>query len=151
MIRPFESSILRYLLRALVPAILLFGLYVIAHGEVSPGGGFQGGAIMGAGIVLARLTLERRRWAVVLSTKSALVIALIGGLITFGVGVVPLLAGANFLDYSALPLPADDGKVLPHFTLRSVGIFLFELGVAMMVMSVMVVIFDHLADYTDDR
>jgi multicomponent Na+:H+ antiporter subunit B len=37
--------------RILIPFIQLFGLYVIAHGHHSPGGGFQGGVILGASII----------------------------------------------------------------------------------------------------
>ena len=30
----------------------MFGVYVILSGHISPGGGFSGGAIMGAGLIL---------------------------------------------------------------------------------------------------
>lgn len=36
----------------LVPIIILFGLYVILNGHLGPGGGFSGGAIIGAGLIL---------------------------------------------------------------------------------------------------
>ena len=36
----------------LIPIILLYGIYVILNGHLSPGGGFSGGAIMGAGLIL---------------------------------------------------------------------------------------------------
>ena len=35
-----------------VPMILLYGVYVVLNGHLSPGGGFSGGAIMGAGLIL---------------------------------------------------------------------------------------------------
>lgn len=38
--------------RMMVPAILLFGIYIILNGHLSPGGGFSGGAVMGAGLIL---------------------------------------------------------------------------------------------------
>jgi hypothetical protein len=65
--------------------------------------------------------------------------------------VVPVINGGNFLDYGALPLPQQDGHVLPHFTLRSIGILVFELGITITVMAVMVTIFDYLAGHPDDR
>ncbi len=49
---PKNDQILQHAARLLVPVILLFGLYVIANGHLSPGGGFSGGAIMGAGLML---------------------------------------------------------------------------------------------------
>lgn len=36
----------------LVPVIFLFGIYVVFNGHLSPGGGFSGGAILGAGLIL---------------------------------------------------------------------------------------------------
>ncbi len=47
-----QDPILRASARLLVPAILLFGIYIILNGHLSPGGGFSGGAIMGAGLIL---------------------------------------------------------------------------------------------------
>lgn len=39
----------------LVPAIILFGIYIILNGHLSPGGGFSGGAVIGAGLILFSL------------------------------------------------------------------------------------------------
>ena len=39
-------------MRALIPLLFVFGIYVLLNGHLSPGGGFSGGAILGAGIVL---------------------------------------------------------------------------------------------------
>ena len=36
----------------LFPIIVIFGIYVILNGHISPGGGFSGGAIIGAGLIL---------------------------------------------------------------------------------------------------
>lgn len=49
---PKNDLILQAAARMLVPVIMLFGLYVIVNGHLSPGGGFSGGAIMGAGLIL---------------------------------------------------------------------------------------------------
>lgn len=38
--------------RLIYPVILLFGFYVIINGHLSPGGGFQGGAIVATGILI---------------------------------------------------------------------------------------------------
>jgi len=42
--------------RKLVPFILLFGLYLISYGHLSPGGGFQGGVVLASGIILLFLS-----------------------------------------------------------------------------------------------
>lgn len=49
---PKNDLILQTGARALVPVILLFGIYVILNGHLGPGGGFSGGAVMGAGLIL---------------------------------------------------------------------------------------------------
>ena len=51
-IKLFHDPILRYGASIMVPIIFVFGGYVILNGSISPGGGFSGGAIMGAGLIL---------------------------------------------------------------------------------------------------
>jgi len=46
------SKIVRTVANQLILFILIFGLYVIAHGHLTPGGGFQGGAIIVSGVVM---------------------------------------------------------------------------------------------------
>ena len=46
------SKIVRTISNLLAPFILIFGLYVIMHGHLTPGGGFQGGAVFASGVVL---------------------------------------------------------------------------------------------------
>lgn len=52
MYEPKNDMILQHVASLLVPLILMFGLYVILNGHISPGGGFSGGAVMGAGLIL---------------------------------------------------------------------------------------------------
>ena len=52
MYEPKNDMILQYAATLLVPLVLLFGVYVIMNGHISPGGGFSGGAIMGAALIL---------------------------------------------------------------------------------------------------
>ncbi len=49
---PKNDAILQYIARYLVPIIMLYGIYVVFNGHLSPGGGFSGGAIIGAGLIL---------------------------------------------------------------------------------------------------
>ena len=51
----FSDPIISHACSILVPIILMFGAYVILNGSISPGGGFSGGAIMGAGLILYSL------------------------------------------------------------------------------------------------
>lgn len=49
---PKDDVILQTVAKFLVPIIMVFGIYVILNGHLSPGGGFSGGAIIGAGLIL---------------------------------------------------------------------------------------------------
>ncbi len=55
MITPISLEIARVLL----PFIHLFGLYVMIFGHLSPGGGFAGGSILGAGMILQRTLFKQ--------------------------------------------------------------------------------------------
>lgn len=46
------SKVVKTIANIVFPFILIFGLYVIAHGHLTPGGGFQGGAIVASGCAL---------------------------------------------------------------------------------------------------
>lgn len=46
------DTILQRVACFLVPIIIIFGIYVVLNGHLSPGGGFSGGAIIGAGLIL---------------------------------------------------------------------------------------------------
>lgn len=49
---PKNDAILQKVAGFLVPIIIIFGIYVVLNGHLSPGGGFSGGAIIGAGLIL---------------------------------------------------------------------------------------------------
>lgn len=49
---PKQDVILQRITALLVPIIIIFGIYVVLNGHLSPGGGFSGGAIIGAGLIL---------------------------------------------------------------------------------------------------
>lgn len=54
-----ESLVVRYVVRLLAPFIALFALYVVLFGEVSPGGGFQGGTVFGALLIVMTVAVSR--------------------------------------------------------------------------------------------
>jgi multicomponent Na+:H+ antiporter subunit B len=121
----------------LIPFIVLFGLYTQFHGEYGPGGGFQAGAIIATGIILYAL-LEGEREALRAVPRQALLFLVVGGASLYGfVGVLCMLLGGNFLDYSVL---LDDAV-----TARQVGIIAIELGVGMAVCGALLSIFHAFA------
>lgn len=52
---------MKYGAMILVPFVILFGVYVILNGHISPGGGFSGGAIIGGGLMLYALAFGQRK------------------------------------------------------------------------------------------
>ncbi len=127
--------------RLLIPVIQLFAFYVVAHGHHSPGGGFQGGVIFGASFILLAIVLDlpealRRR-----SEIRTLMVANAGLFIYAGIGLLCLVAGANFLDYGQLD------KILPgsKIAARSHGILGVEIGVAFTVGAIIFAIYANLS------
>lgn len=49
---PKNDIILQKCACVLVPVILVFGIYIVLNGHLSPGGGFSGGAVLGSGLIL---------------------------------------------------------------------------------------------------
>jgi len=55
---PPTSDAVRVLGLGLTPPTVLFGLYIVAHGHLTPGGGFQGGVVLATGVLLIYLAGE---------------------------------------------------------------------------------------------
>jgi multicomponent Na+:H+ antiporter subunit B len=138
----YENVIIKTICRLLIPFIQLFAIYVIMHGHYSPGGGFQGGVILGASFILLVIAYgleeSRRR----MSLKALTIYASVGLFIYSGIGAVCLLMGGNYLDYGRLPLPLSS---IP--TIRAMGILGIEIGVGIGVMAIMICIFLGIASY----
>lgn len=140
-----ESPIVLLGSRLLSPYIMLFGIYVIFHGHYSPGGGFQGGTLLAASLLLIRISsgshISRIQFREYLTTP----MAVIGVLIYFGTGLVAIFAGGYYLDYEQLPIPGLDGADLRYW-----GILIIELGIGLTVMAALVSIFDNMVRGEDD-
>lgn len=142
MITKSDSIILEVVCRLMTPIIQLFALYVIFHGHYSPGGGFQGGALLAGSILLQRVILAEESQAS-FSPKLGIPFGVVGLLIWLGTAVWGLVGGGNFLQYDKITLAMESDM------LRNTGILLVEIGVAFAVMGVLVSIFDDLARGAD--
>ncbi len=127
--------------RLIIPFIQLFALYVIAHGHHSPGGGFQGGVILGAAVILYAISQNLRLALHRMGERASAFFCAAGVFIYAGAGSLCLLLGANFLDYAAL---SPVFRVDP-IQARSLGILVVEIGVGISVMAAMVWIYYNLA------
>lgn len=129
-----DQVLLRVVAKMIFPFILVFGVYVVTHGEIGPGGGFQGGVILASAFILFGLVfgadeLEKRIPPQRVTQGMAL-----GALIYAGCGVATVLMGGRFLDYAALkPHDPAGGEAL--------GMTIVETGVAITVCTVMIGIY----------
>lgn len=64
-----EDLILKQVAWVLIPFIFLFAIYVLLNGETSPGGGFSGGTILGAGLILFSAAFGFRRMQVLMNRR----------------------------------------------------------------------------------
>lgn len=132
-----ESVITQMGVRLMTPFIQLFGLYVIAHGHYSPGGGFQGGVALGASFILLALVFGLDASVARFSERANSIVGNAGVLIYCGTAALTAILGGLFLDYSALTvlIPMEAAEW------RSLGIFIVEVGVGLAVMSIMASLF----------
>ncbi|MCP4995147.1 MAG: sodium:proton antiporter [Gammaproteobacteria bacterium] len=86
--------------RLLAPLILLLGVYVFVNGHLTPGGGFQGGAILASAILLLLLTDPLRRF----SHRLISAVESTSGLIFVTIGILGTFFAGGFLDNRILPL-----------------------------------------------
>jgi multicomponent Na+:H+ antiporter subunit B len=144
--RPIGPSlIIEVAVRTMIPFIQLFGLYVIAHGHYSPGGGFQGGVVLGASFILMAIAFDLKTSLRFFSLRANAIMASSGVFIYSGTGLLCALVGGLFLDYSALDAIIPLGPV----EWRSMGVFVVELGVGLAVTSIMASLFWDLSSGGD--
>jgi multicomponent Na+:H+ antiporter subunit B len=139
MILPHDSTIVQTLGRILIPVIQLYSLYVIFHAQFSPGGGFVGGVLFGTSLILTVLIFGADHSAglihrIILRSDG------LGLLVFAGIGILCILGGQAFLDYSGLQAAGTASAAR-----RSFGIIATQIGVAMDVAVVAVSIFMNLS------
>ena len=145
MIQKSDDIIIKTLARILVPFIQVYALYVIMHGHHSPGGGFQGGVILAASLILLMITHGLKDTQKRISEKAVAMFSSLGVFIYAGIGAVCLLLAGNYLDYSKL---AKLLHVVPAEA-RSLGILGVEIGVGLAVMAVMFSVFLNISKGED--
>jgi multicomponent Na+:H+ antiporter subunit B len=117
---PAASNAVRALGLALVGPIVVFGIYMVAHGHLTPGGGFQGGVVLATGALLVYLSGEYVTLRLVRpeSLIDAAESAGAGGYV--GIGLLGLAAGSSFLD-NFLPL-GEPGALLSAGTIVPINL-----------------------------
>lgn len=94
------SSLILYTgCRFLFPLILLFGSYIFIHGHLTPGGGFQGGAVIASAFVLVYLGCRGKR----INETGSKITESLGGLTFVVIGLVGLAVGGQYFLLNFLP------------------------------------------------
>ncbi|MCL0037242.1 sodium:proton antiporter [Dehalococcoidia bacterium] len=137
------TVVIQTIARVLVPFLQLFGLYIIVHGPVSPGGGFQGGVIVGTSIILLALSYDLSSAEDRASHKVRIIMDSTGALLFAGMGLLCLLAGGVFLEYGVIPLPMVPAKI------RGLMILLVGVAIGIHIMALAASLFLHLAEDHD--
>jgi multicomponent Na+:H+ antiporter subunit B len=128
-----EETIPRVVIKLILPFILLFGLYVFYHGESGPGGGFQAGVIVAAGVILYGLIHGLSAARRIAPMRLLEIMIPLGVFIYGSVGILGLVFGGNYLDYFVLDKDPVHGQER--------GIFWVETGVVVTVAGTMTAIY----------
>jgi multicomponent Na+:H+ antiporter subunit B len=145
--REERSVIVETVSRVMIPFIQLFALYVIIHGALGPGGGFQGGVIFASSIILYALIYGLSRGKKLFPAGIQITLASLGLSIYAVIGLLCLFFGkgrAHYLNYGFLPFT--DG----FESNRAIAMEAVEIGIGLAVLAMIVSIFFDLADRGDD-
>jgi multicomponent Na+:H+ antiporter subunit B len=100
-----ESQVIMPTVKIVTPFAFTYGLFVTFHGAGSPGGGFQGGAIVAAVVFMIAFAFgieSTRQW---LANTVVVGLAVGGTLVFAGIGLASVALGGAFLQYELLPIP----------------------------------------------
>ena len=91
------SPIVRTIVAILFPLTFIFALYVIMHGHVTPGGGFQGGAVGASAVVMLIVAFGAKKLHGKISEEGISSFESIGAIIFVLTAILGLFAAATFL------------------------------------------------------
>ncbi|MCQ2567720.1 MAG: hypothetical protein MJ127_04905 [Mogibacterium sp.] len=136
----FRSINKDVIITLLQPMILVYAVYVLFHGEVSLGGGFQAGALIGTVLLLDAMAVPDKRNFPNITKGTSAMIAGIGTFIYATAGILTLIGGGLFLEYEKFPWN------VPLLEQHSIGILMVEIGVTLGVAGTIVTIMNVLLE-----
>lgn len=97
---PVRSSVvIRTIVRLIVPVIIFFAIYTMLHGDESPGGGFQGGAIIGAAVILFTVVFGLSKATDRIPLRFRVPLESTAVLVFIAAGLLGTVFGVSFLTY----------------------------------------------------
>ena len=141
-----ESQVIMTTVKAVIPFVMTYGLFITFHGADTPGGGFQGGAIIASVVLMIAFAFgieSTREWL----ANSTVVGLGTAGVFLFGaIGFGPILLGENFLEYTAYYPVFGDLLGLKEYEFVKYGMEAVEIiGIAFIVSGILMGLFFALA------
>jgi|LGOV01.1.fsa_nt_gb multicomponent Na+:H+ antiporter subunit B len=109
-----NSEIISKITGLLYPFIIIFGFYIILNGHLTPGGGFQGGAVLASIFIAQYLVDPNRRISLTLLKKIEIILF-------FLIILYPILF--LFLDFHSTSIVANLGYLIIMNTLIGLKVF----------------------------
>lgn len=78
------------------PMALVFGLYIILHGNISPGGGFQGGVLVASVVVLIYLGYGYKTALKTFNLEALHILEAVAAIIYIAIACIGIFAGGSF-------------------------------------------------------
>lgn len=136
------------MIKIIEPLILIYAVYVLFHGEVSLGGGFQAGALIGMVYIIDTMVSPGTISLIRLPKERSVALAGAGTFIYTLTGILTLVGGGVFLEYGKLPFSMSFEEK------HSTGILMVEVGVTIGVMATIITILNAIherARFDDDK
>jgi len=132
------SIVVRLVTRMMCPFIVMFGIFLIVHGHLTPGGGFQGGVAIGASFILYALAFNKKDGRDIVSSFTLKCVASVGAYIYIFMGLLGIFFGYHFLANKAAGIAPRGtfGELLSGGTL-----FWINLGVGLAVAGICIELF----------
>ncbi|ELZ16044.1 monovalent cation/H+ antiporter subunit B [Haloterrigena salina JCM 13891] len=140
-----ESQVIMTAVKIIAPFTLTYGLFMTFHGGDAPGGGFQGGTIVGVTILMLAFAFgiePTRQWL-----RNSLLVGLVtGGVVIFGaIGLGMVALGGDFLEFTMLK---EVFHIKPKWGLEAVEIA----GISLIVSGTIITLFFAMAaGFTPER
>ena len=96
---PGMTLIVKTITRLTVGLILLYGIYIVLHGHLTPGGGFAGGVIIALSFIHLMLAFGRETALKKLSQTSASILESLGALMFLTIALLGFLGGYFFFNF----------------------------------------------------
>ncbi|ESS09778.1 MAG: multisubunit sodium/proton antiporter, MrpB subunit [uncultured archaeon A07HN63] len=141
-----ESQVIMTTVKTVIPFVLTYGLFITFHGTGSPGGGFQGGALIASVVLMIAFAFGIESTRQSLANRLVVGLGTVGVLIFAGIALVPMALGGNFLEYTKYYPVLGSALGLKKYEFVKYGMEAVEIGgIAFIVAGVLMGLFFILA------